>query len=99
MPDTTSAVERFTVRSGVRIRYLDNSPEHPSGLPILLSPGFTDFADEYIDVLQFFGPRRFWWSRSAGAAAARHRPPGTHPPTTLATYEQCSKRKASTGST
>lgn len=58
MPDTTPAVERFTVRSGVRIRYLDNSPEHPSGLPILLSPGFTDFADEYIDVLQFFGPRR-----------------------------------------
>jgi pimeloyl-ACP methyl ester carboxylesterase len=50
--------ERFTSRSGVRIRYLDNAPSHPVGLPILLSPGFTDFADEYEEVLSFFAPRR-----------------------------------------
>lgn len=51
-------VEGFTERSGVRIRYLDNAPADPAGLPILLSPGFTDFADEYAEVLDFFTPRR-----------------------------------------
>ena len=57
--DTTAApVERFTERSGIRIRYLDNAPATPVGLPILLSPGFTDFADEYGEVLRFFAPRR-----------------------------------------
>jgi non-heme chloroperoxidase len=50
--------EGFTSRSGVRIRYLDNAPAQPVGLPILLSPGFTDFADEYEEVLTFFAPRR-----------------------------------------
>ncbi len=50
--------ESFTRRSGVRIRYLDNSPSDPVGLPILLSPGFTDQADEYVEVLDFFSPRR-----------------------------------------
>jgi len=50
--------ERHTGRSGVRIRYLDNSPEEPVGLPILMSPGFTDFADEYAEVLEYFTPRR-----------------------------------------
>jgi pimeloyl-ACP methyl ester carboxylesterase len=48
----------FTARSGVRIRYLDNSPSDPVGLPILLSPGFTDQADEYVEVLEYFSPRR-----------------------------------------
>ena len=52
------AVERFTRRSGIRIRYLDNAPRAPAGLPILFSPGFTDFADEYVEVLEFFAPRR-----------------------------------------
>ncbi len=51
-------VERFTERSGVRIRYLDNAPSEPRGLPILFAPGVTDFADEYIEVLEFFLPRR-----------------------------------------
>jgi pimeloyl-ACP methyl ester carboxylesterase len=51
-------VERFTTLSGVRIRYLDNAPAEPAGLPILFSPGFTDFADEYTEVLDFFGSRR-----------------------------------------
>jgi pimeloyl-ACP methyl ester carboxylesterase len=50
--------ERFTDASGVRIRYLDNSPIEPVGLPVLFSPGFTDFADEYIDLLEYFAPRR-----------------------------------------
>ena len=51
-------IQRFTSRSGVRIRYLDNNPVSPVGLPILFSPGVTDFADEYIEVLGFFLPRR-----------------------------------------
>jgi non-heme chloroperoxidase len=51
-------VEGFTDRSGVRIRYLDNAPAVPVGLPILFSPGFTDFADEYDEVLHSFLPRR-----------------------------------------
>lgn len=51
-------IERETDGSGVRIRYLDNAPEGPVGLPVLFSPGFTDFADEYAEVLAFFAPRR-----------------------------------------
>jgi pimeloyl-ACP methyl ester carboxylesterase len=55
-------VAKTTARSGVRIRYLDNasgiSPGYSAGLPILFSPGFTDFADEYAEVLAFFAPRR-----------------------------------------
>jgi pimeloyl-ACP methyl ester carboxylesterase len=50
--------ERFTTRSGAKIRYLDNAPEHPVGLPILFSPGITDFADEYAALLEYFLPRR-----------------------------------------
>lgn len=53
-----AAVARWTSRSGPRIRYLDNSPTAPVGLPILFSPGVTDTADEYAEVLQFFAPRR-----------------------------------------
>jgi pimeloyl-ACP methyl ester carboxylesterase len=53
-----SVVERWTARSGVRIRYLDNAPEAPVGLPILFSPGLSDFADEYLEMLAFFFPRR-----------------------------------------
>jgi len=51
-------VERWTTRSGVRIRYLDNAPAAPVGLPILFSPGLSDFADEYLQMLAFFSPRR-----------------------------------------
>ncbi len=50
--------EGFTLRSGVRIRYLDNAPAGPIGPPILFSPGFTDYAEEYLEVLEFFSPRR-----------------------------------------
>jgi non-heme chloroperoxidase len=51
-------IERFTTRSGVRIRYLDNTAVEPVGLPILFSPGFSDTADEYEEMLQFFERRR-----------------------------------------
>lgn len=53
-----SPVERFTTRSGIRIRYLDNAPDQAIGLPILFSPGFTDFADEYLEVLAALAPQR-----------------------------------------
>jgi non-heme chloroperoxidase len=58
--DTTEidVVERWTTSTGGKIRYLDNAPENPVGLPILFSPGFTDFADESLEVLRFFSPRR-----------------------------------------
>lgn len=53
-----AVTERWTERSGPRIRYLDNAPDHPVGLPILFSPGLSDFADEYVEMLEFFLPRR-----------------------------------------
>jgi non-heme chloroperoxidase len=55
---TDGPTERWTTRSGVRIRFLDNSPSASVGLPILLSPGVTDFAGEYAEVLKFLLPRR-----------------------------------------
>ncbi|MFM2073328.1 MAG: hypothetical protein RLZZ623_3592 [Actinomycetota bacterium] len=58
MAPRSPVTERFTVRSGVRIRFLDNDPVHPVGLPVLFSPGFTDFADEYLDMLELMSPRR-----------------------------------------
>jgi pimeloyl-ACP methyl ester carboxylesterase len=53
-----SSGEHWTVRSGPRIRYLDNAPVQPIGLPVLFSPGLSDFADEYFEMLDFFSPRR-----------------------------------------
>jgi non-heme chloroperoxidase len=50
--------EGWTTRSGIRIRYLDNAPRKPVGLPLLFSPGLTDFADEYLALLEVFSPRR-----------------------------------------
>jgi non-heme chloroperoxidase len=55
---TDGPTECWTTRSGVRIRFLDNSPGASVGLPILLSPGVTDFAGEYAEVLKFLLPRR-----------------------------------------
>jgi non-heme chloroperoxidase len=49
--------DSFTERSGPRIRYLDNAPVDQVGAPILFSPGFTDYADDYAEVLEFFSPR------------------------------------------
>jgi non-heme chloroperoxidase len=53
-----TAIERWTTRTGLRLRYLDNAPERPEGLPILFAPGLSDLADEYLDTLEHFGPRR-----------------------------------------
>jgi non-heme chloroperoxidase len=53
-----AVTERWTDRSGPRIRYLDNAPAQPVGLPILFSPGLSDLADEYVDMLGFLAPRR-----------------------------------------
>lgn len=59
---TEHAMDRWTTASGTRIHYLDNAPPHAAGLPILLSPGFTDTAAEYLEVLERFAattvPRR-----------------------------------------
>jgi pimeloyl-ACP methyl ester carboxylesterase len=52
------AEERWTDRSGVRIRYLDNAPPDPVGLPIVFSPGVVDDADDYHELLTFFAPRQ-----------------------------------------
>jgi pimeloyl-ACP methyl ester carboxylesterase len=50
--------ERFADNGGVRIRYLDNAPTEPVGLPVVFVPGITDFADEYEEMLDDFGQRR-----------------------------------------
>lgn len=50
--------ERFTSNDDVRLRWLDNAPAAAEGLPILFSPGFSDFADEYVEILSFMSPRR-----------------------------------------
>jgi pimeloyl-ACP methyl ester carboxylesterase len=54
----TTVVHGWTRRSGALIHYLDNAPARPTGLPVLFSPGFTDFASEYESVLECFLPRR-----------------------------------------
>lgn len=53
-----AVLERWATGSGVRIRYLDNAPPSPEGLPVVFVPGVTDTADEYLEVLEWFGPRR-----------------------------------------
>jgi pimeloyl-ACP methyl ester carboxylesterase len=50
--------ERFVSNDGVKIRYLDNDPANPQGLPIVFVPGITDHADEYEAALEFMAPRR-----------------------------------------
>ncbi|MDO8389577.1 MAG: alpha/beta hydrolase [Actinomycetota bacterium] len=50
--------ERFTTNDGIRLRWLDNAPAVPEGLPVLFSPGFSDYADEYVEMLHFMAPRR-----------------------------------------
>jgi pimeloyl-ACP methyl ester carboxylesterase len=55
---TDEYIERWTVGSGIRVRYLDNGGTTPSGVPLLFVPGLTDFAEDYTQLLQFFLPRR-----------------------------------------
>jgi len=52
-----SAEARWTRRSGARIRYLANASSREEGLPLVFSPGLTDFADDYLDLLDLFLPR------------------------------------------
>ncbi len=51
-------VERWATGSGIDIRYLDNAPSEPEGLPILFAPGVVDIADDYHEVLEALAPRR-----------------------------------------
>lgn len=71
-----TTVERFTSRSGVRIRYLDNASAEPAGLPILFSPGFTDFADEYLETLERMLPRRLLVVEVRGRGGSESPPTG-----------------------
>jgi pimeloyl-ACP methyl ester carboxylesterase len=43
---------------GLRVRYLDNTPAAPEGLPVVFVPGIADFADEYAEVFDLFDRRR-----------------------------------------
>jgi pimeloyl-ACP methyl ester carboxylesterase len=52
------AVERFADNDGVKIRYLDNDPADPVGLPVVFVPGIVDRADDYLEALDCFGDRR-----------------------------------------
>lgn len=58
MTQVASYRERFAANDRLQIRYLDNDPAEPAGLPIVFVPGITDFADEYSAVLEFVAPRR-----------------------------------------
>src|ERR1700730_14398127 len=58
VPDRVPSRERFVSNDGIRVRYLDNDPPRPYGLPVVFVPGITDHADEYEAVLECFGPRR-----------------------------------------
>ena len=53
-----SPYERFAVSGGIKIRYLDNGLEGSGRLPILFSPGITDFADDYLAVFDLITDRR-----------------------------------------
>ena len=71
-------VERCTSGSGARIRYLDNSPAEPVGLPVLFVPGLSDFADEYVGMLGFFHPRRVLVVEVRGRGRSEAPPDGLH---------------------
>lgn len=58
MSDTSVGLERFAANGELRIRYLDNDPPEPAGLPIVFVPGITDFADDYVAALEHLRPRR-----------------------------------------
>lgn len=47
---------RFTTNAGARLHYLDSGgPDR--GAPVVFVPGFTDVADDYVEVLPLFGRR------------------------------------------
>jgi pimeloyl-ACP methyl ester carboxylesterase len=71
-----AASERWTTRSGPRIRYLDNEPAEPQGLPLLFSPGLSDTADEYAAMLDFFPLRRVFVVEVRGRGGSEAPPSG-----------------------
>ena len=75
-------LEKFTDNDGVKIRYLDNDPSHPVGLPILFATGIVDFADDYVETLEFFADRRVL------VADLRGRGGSDAPPTGYSVLEQ-----------
>jgi non-heme chloroperoxidase len=52
----TAVAERFVDNRGVRIRYLAGGGRG-ARLPVVLVPGVTDFADEYLDMFELFDER------------------------------------------
>lgn len=75
-----TVVERWTTRSGPRIRYLDNSPSSPVGFPILFSPGVSDLADEYLEMLEYLAPRRLLVVEVRGRGGSEAPPTGYSAP-------------------
>lgn len=50
--------ERFALNDGVKIRFLDNGIEGGPRLPVVFSPGITDFAEDYLAMFELFIDRR-----------------------------------------
>jgi pimeloyl-ACP methyl ester carboxylesterase len=76
-PERVRVTECRTTRSGVAIRFLDSGPEQPArGLPILFSPGFSDFADEYAELFEAFAPRRLLVVEVRGRGGSEAPPTG-----------------------
>jgi pimeloyl-ACP methyl ester carboxylesterase len=72
--------ERFVSNDGVVIRYLDNDPPRPEGLPIVFVPGITDFADEYDAALELVAPRRLLVVEMRGRGGSDAPPTGYSAP-------------------
>jgi pimeloyl-ACP methyl ester carboxylesterase len=69
-------LERYVNNDGVKIRYLDNDPPSPVGLPLVFVPGITDFADEYHAMLDFVTDRRLLVIEMRGRGGSDSPPTG-----------------------
>jgi non-heme chloroperoxidase len=69
-------VEGWTRRSGPLVHYLDNAPARPRGLPVLFAPGLSDTAFEYIEMLEWFAPRRLVVVEARGRGESEAPPTG-----------------------
>ena len=92
-------VERWTEGTGGRLRYFDNAPDEPIGLPIFFSPGLTDTADEYVEALETFLPRRAIVVEVRGRGQSDAPPPATRPRTSPTTSRRCCATPGSAAST
>jgi non-heme chloroperoxidase len=81
-------LERFVLNDRLKIRYLDNDPPRPQGLPVVFVPGITDFADEYEEALDLFGSRRLLVVEMRGRGGS------DAPPTGYAVADQASDVEA-----